>query len=50
MTDTGYSTTGRAYPDIAAQAEKFQVVIGGVTLVVAGTSCAAPVRVPPGFS
>ena len=38
-----FSRTGRAYPDVAAQAENFQVVHGGSTVSVAGTSCSAPV-------
>lgn len=36
----GYNASGRAYPDIAAQAENFCVVPGGC--FVAGTSCASP--------
>lgn len=47
LTDTAYSSSGRAYPDISAQAENFQVVIGGITNGVDGTSCSSPVRVPP---
>lgn len=39
----GYNTSGRAYPDIAAQASGFNVVANGVLVPgVAGTSCAAP--------
>ncbi|KAJ7036507.1 peptidase S8/S53 domain-containing protein [Mycena alexandri] len=37
-----YNATGRAYPDVAAQATGFQVVIGGRTESVAGTSCSSP--------
>lgn len=38
----GYNISGRAYPDISAQATNF-IVIAGVTLPgVAGTSCASP--------
>ncbi|CAK5273720.1 unnamed protein product [Mycena citricolor] len=37
-----YNTTGRAYPDVAAQAENFQVVIGGGVNSVFGTSAASP--------
>jgi len=36
----GYNVSGRAFPDIAAQATKFCVVPGGC--FVAGTSCASP--------
>ena len=39
-----YSTSGRAYPDVATQGEGFQVVIGGRTESVAGTSASSPVR------
>ncbi|KAH9045198.1 peptidase S8/S53 domain-containing protein [Lactarius pseudohatsudake] len=42
LTDTGYSPNGRTYPDIVAQAQNFQVVVGGSTISVAGTSCSAP--------
>merc|ERR1712048_1393100 len=35
-------TSGRAYPDIAAQATNFVVVAGVPTPGVAGTSCASP--------
>lgn len=39
----GYNTSGRAYPDIAAQASNFIVYAGGVPVPdVQGTSCAAP--------
>jgi len=37
-----FNTTGRGFPDVAAQAENFQVVIGGSVENVAGTSCASP--------
>jgi tripeptidyl-peptidase-1 len=37
-----YNKTGRAYPDVAAQGEGFQVVIGGKTQSVAGTSASSP--------
>ena len=38
-----YNATGRAYPDVAAQAEGYVVVCDGQTLPgVAGTSCATP--------
>merc|ERR1712072_1571915 len=36
----GYNVSGRAYPDIAAQATNFCVTPGGCG--VAGTSCASP--------
>merc|ERR1711972_918184 len=38
----GFNTTGRAYPDIAAQAVNFFVVAGLPLPGVAGTSCASP--------
>ncbi|TBU30571.1 subtilisin-like protein [Dichomitus squalens] len=37
-----FNTTGRAYPDVAAQGENFQVVIGGRVESVAGTSASSP--------
>lgn len=37
-----YNSSGRGYPDVAAQAENFVVVNMGVTEPVDGTSCAAP--------
>jgi tripeptidyl-peptidase-1 len=38
-----YNTSGRAYPDIAAQASNFVVIDYGISLPgVAGTSCASP--------
>lgn len=37
-----YNKTGRAYPDVAAQGSGFQVVIGGVTQSVGGTSASSP--------
>merc|ERR1719221_2183983 len=38
----GYNTSGRAYPDISAQATNFIVVAGLPISGVAGTSCASP--------
>eukprot|EP01065_Artemidia_motanka_P015004 TRINITY_DN1886_c0_g1_i1.p1 TRINITY_DN1886_c0_g1~~TRINITY_DN1886_c0_g1_i1.p1 ORF type:complete len:569 (+),score=213.11 TRINITY_DN1886_c0_g1_i1:52-1707(+) len=39
----GYNTSGRAYPDISAQAEMFTVVVDMIPEPgVAGTSCASP--------
>ncbi|EEB97955.1 hypothetical protein MPER_02627, partial [Moniliophthora perniciosa FA553] len=37
-----FNTTGRAYPDVAAQGTGFQVVIGGRTSSVGGTSASCP--------
>jgi tripeptidyl-peptidase-1 len=38
-----YNVSGRAFPDIAAQATNFVVVDNGITYpTVAGTSCASP--------
>lgn len=39
------SVSGRAYPDVSAQGENFQVVLGGDIVFVFGTSCSSPVRV-----
>ncbi|KAF9460533.1 peptidase S8/S53 domain-containing protein [Collybia nuda] len=37
-----YNATGRAYPDLAAQGQGFQVVIGGRVGSVGGTSASSP--------
>ena len=37
------SRSGRAYPDVAAQASGFQVVVGGKVQSVGGTSASCPV-------
>ncbi|KAA1467000.1 subtilisin-like protein [Dentipellis sp. KUC8613] len=37
-----FNTSGRAYPDVAAQAESFEIVVGGGVELVDGTSCASP--------
>ncbi|CAJ2505988.1 Uu.00g001180.m01.CDS01 [Anthostomella pinea] len=37
-----YNASGRAYPDVAAAATYFEIVVGGATEAVDGTSCAAP--------
>ncbi|KAJ3995479.1 peptidase S8/S53 domain-containing protein [Lentinula boryana] len=37
-----FNASGRAYPDVAAQGESFQVVVGGRVESVGGTSCSSP--------
>ena len=37
-----FNASGRAYPDISAQATNFEVVIDGFAQAVDGTSCSAP--------
>jgi tripeptidyl-peptidase-1 len=37
-----FNASGRAYPDVSAQGQEFQVVVGGEVESVDGTSCAAP--------
>ncbi|KAF8625030.1 hypothetical protein AX17_006944 [Amanita inopinata Kibby_2008] len=37
-----YNPNGRAYPDLSAQAQGFQVVVGGRVLSVGGTSASSP--------
>lgn len=37
-----FNASGRAYPDVAAFATGFEIVIHGTTLGVDGTSCATP--------
>ena len=38
-----FNVTGRGFPDVAAQGEKVQIVVGGQTGSVAGTSCSSPI-------
>lgn len=37
-----YNASGRGFPDVAAQAYNYQIVNGGSTEGVAGTSCSSP--------
>jgi tripeptidyl-peptidase-1 len=37
-----FNASGRAYPDISAQATNFVIVVGGSATSVSGTSCSAP--------
>jgi tripeptidyl-peptidase I len=37
-----FNRTGRAYPDVSAQGQNFQVIVNGAVQLVDGTSCAAP--------
>jgi len=37
-----FNASGRAYPDVAAQGENFQIVVGGEVEGVEGTSCSSP--------
>ncbi|KAJ7016424.1 subtilisin-like protein [Mycena alexandri] len=38
-----FNVSGRGYPDVAAQGENVQIVSGGTTQGVAGTSCSSPI-------
>jgi len=38
-----FNSTGRAFPDVAAQGVNFNIVNGGQTISVEGTSCSSPV-------
>lgn len=38
-----FNTSGRGYPDVAAQGENVEIVVGGKTGTVAGTSCSSPI-------
>lgn len=38
-----FTRTGRAFPDISAQGENVEIVSGGETGTVAGTSCSSPI-------
>lgn len=43
-TNAGYfNASGRAYPDVAAQGNEVEIVVGGSTVYVAGTSCSSPI-------
>lgn len=37
-----YNTSGRGFPDVAAQAQNFRVIDQGIDMGYRGTSCAAP--------
>jgi tripeptidyl-peptidase-1 len=37
-----FNPAGRAYPDVSAQGQEFQVIVGGEVNSVDGTSCASP--------
>jgi len=38
-----FNRTGRAFPDVSAQGENVEIVSGGSTGTVAGTSCSSPI-------
>ncbi|KAF5314952.1 hypothetical protein D9619_007616 [Psilocybe cf. subviscida] len=38
-----FNTSGRAFPDVSAQGENVEIVVGGQTGLVAGTSCSSPI-------
>lgn len=38
-----FNTTGRGFPDVSAQGENVEIVSGGQTGTVAGTSCSSPI-------
>ncbi|KAF5391735.1 hypothetical protein D9757_001780 [Collybiopsis confluens] len=38
-----YNASGRAYPDVSAQGQRIEIVVGGKTGLVAGTSCSSPI-------
>ncbi|KAI5116074.1 hypothetical protein M0805_004385 [Coniferiporia weirii] len=38
-----FNKTGRAFPDVSAQGENVEIVVGGDTELVDGTSCASPI-------
>lgn len=38
-----YNASGRAYPDVAAQATSVRIVESGITTSVSGTSCSSPI-------
>ncbi|KAH8108269.1 family S53 protease [Phellopilus nigrolimitatus] len=38
-----FNTSGRAFPDVAAQGDNVEIVVGGKTKIVWGTSCSSPI-------
>ena len=38
-----FNRAGRAFPDVSAQGENVEIVVGGRTGLVAGTSCSSPI-------
>ncbi|KAL5512352.1 hypothetical protein ACEPAG_3344 [Sanghuangporus baumii] len=38
-----FNRNGRAFPDVSAQGENVEIVVGGETGTVAGTSCSSPI-------
>ncbi|EIN06455.1 subtilisin-like protein [Punctularia strigosozonata HHB-11173 SS5] len=38
-----FNRSGRAYPDVAAQGQRVEIVVSGKTGLVAGTSCSSPI-------
>ncbi len=40
---SGYATSGRGYPDVSMAGYNYEVIVGGVTYKVSGTSASAPV-------
>lgn len=38
-----FNRNGRAFPDVSAQGENVEIVVGGKTGLVAGTSCSSPI-------
>ncbi|KAJ6630336.1 subtilisin-like protein [Mycena sp. CBHHK59/15] len=38
-----YNASGRAYPDVSAIGQRVEIVVGGRTGLVAGTSCSSPI-------
>ena len=38
-----FNRTGRAFPDVSAQGENVEIILGGSTGLVDGTSCSSPI-------
>ena len=38
-----FNTSGRAFPDVSAQGENVEIIVGGSAGTVAGTSCSSPI-------
>ncbi|KAJ7251397.1 family S53 protease [Mycena rebaudengoi] len=38
-----FNASGRGYPDVSAQGENVQIVVGGKTVKIGGTSCSSPI-------
>lgn len=38
-----FNTSGRAFPDVAAQGKNVEIIVGGISGLIGGTSCSSPI-------